>query len=693
MSIDKRLISTGAAPAGCTADALDIFGDSSCIALYGLNYDGSDAGGNYNGTPSNVTFNEPGYIDYAASFNGSSSKIDLGDVDFFQGDFTISMWFYPITNTGTDFQVLGIKRNNAAGQGDSTQEISIMLYEANQTTYPQKALFAIGGGGTNYNSLRTTNTYNFDSWNFIVAKISGTSMSVTLNGTETTGTFAGTRQNLSDEFRLGNKYGVDGDYPLEGKLDQVRIFNKALSAAEVTTLYGEVACEYTCTTDTNGFPASASSNLVAYYKLDNDATDETGSYNGTASNVTFDGGRYGASASFNGSSSYVNMGDPVALRLLGSYSISFWVKFNSTSGIQRIVNKDNANDYSGGYSIYTNGTSFEVVHSNGSYNGFAVSNAFTTGIWYNFVITFDSSNNSLKAYKNNAQVAITTTNGSLTNSGDSLFFGTFGQSSPLGQYLNGSLDQVRIFNKALSASEVSTIYEDEHQCYITVDSTDPFGDSNNIALYEFENNANDSTGSYNGTASNVTYSTDSIIGTYAASFNGSSSVINTSYTPTVANLRTVSLWFKTNTTTFAVMQSVGPYGVGSGYTWEWIYILADGTITGGYGANNGGAVYQKATTESFNDDNWHHLALTLNGVYGTGSSVKLYIDGVEPSTTTDTTWNTSISTIQGTFTLGALKEYSGPNFYYTGKLDQVRIFDRELNGDEVWKLYAEGASG
>src|SRR6056300_826784 len=76
MSIDKRLISTGP-PLVCTADTLDIFGDSSCVALYGLNYDASDAGGNYDGTPSNVTFNAPGYIDYAASFNGSSSHIDF----------------------------------------------------------------------------------------------------------------------------------------------------------------------------------------------------------------------------------------------------------------------------------------------------------------------------------------------------------------------------------------------------------------------------------------------------------------------------------------------------------------------------------------------------------------------------------------------------------------------------------------
>jgi len=212
---------------------------------------------------------------------------------------------------------------------------------------------------------------------------------------------------------------------------------------------------------------------VALYQLNGDAADVSGNYDGTATNVTYGAGQFGQAGVFNGSNSYVNMGDPAALRLLGSYSISFWVNFNSVSGIQRIINKDNANDYSGGYSIYTNGTSFEVVHSNGSYNGFAVSNAFTTGVWYNFVVTFDSSNNSLKAYKNSIEIASTTTSGSLTNSGDSLFFGAYGQSSPIGQWFNGSLDQVRFFTRALRPYEVEALYTEEY-CTPTIVPSEHF---------------------------------------------------------------------------------------------------------------------------------------------------------------------------------------------------------------------------
>src|SRR6056300_1749058 len=131
MSIDKRLISTGP-PLVCTADTLDIFGDSSCVALYGLNYDGSDAGGNYDGTATNVTFNAPGYIDYAASFNGSSSSILIsspisGTTDY---DFSFSCWFNLIgLSTNGNRQFLfgppasaseGSIRFEFAGTGSST---------------------------------------------------------------------------------------------------------------------------------------------------------------------------------------------------------------------------------------------------------------------------------------------------------------------------------------------------------------------------------------------------------------------------------------------------------------------------------------------------------------------------------------------------------------------------------------------
>ena len=58
MSLGKRLFIGGeaAADAACSTDTVDIFGDSSGIALYSLDYDASDASGNYDGKSTNVEF-------------------------------------------------------------------------------------------------------------------------------------------------------------------------------------------------------------------------------------------------------------------------------------------------------------------------------------------------------------------------------------------------------------------------------------------------------------------------------------------------------------------------------------------------------------------------------------------------------------------------------------------------------------
>ena len=66
MSLGKKLFIGG--DAACTTDTADKFGDSSGIALYSLDYDASDASGNYNGTPSNVTFGVDGQINTGAEF-------------------------------------------------------------------------------------------------------------------------------------------------------------------------------------------------------------------------------------------------------------------------------------------------------------------------------------------------------------------------------------------------------------------------------------------------------------------------------------------------------------------------------------------------------------------------------------------------------------------------------------------------
>ena len=223
-------------------------------------------------------------------------------------------------------------------------------------------------------------------------------------------------------------------------------------------------------------------------------------------------------------------------------------------------------------------------------------------------------------------------------------------------------------------------------CTDIVDNYDPFG-GNGVALYQLNGDATDVSGNYNGTATNVTYGTG-VFG-QAGVFNGSTSAINTTYTPTVANLRTVSLWFKTNSTVLGAIQSVSPYGISNNYAWEWIYMLSNGTIAAGYGASNGGAVYMKTTTNSYNDNSWHHLALTLNGVYGAGSFVQLYIDGNEVSTSIDTSNSGSISSITGTFRLGSRNRSGVDSNVFNGSIDQVRIFNTALTPLEIEALYTE----
>jgi len=60
----------------------------------------------------------------------------------------------------------------------------------------------------------------------------------------------------------------------------------------------------TTTTNTLSFPSGKTA--IATYMLDGNATDVSGNYNGTETNITYNTGQYGGAAVFNGSSSYID---------------------------------------------------------------------------------------------------------------------------------------------------------------------------------------------------------------------------------------------------------------------------------------------------------------------------------------------------------------------------------------------------
>lgn len=218
----------------CTTNVLDILDDGSCIAAYTFDGNVNDLSGNYNGTATSITYSA-GKYGQAADFNGSSSKVELPSA-LSDGSTTvancISFWF----NVGAEVT-------------SSTPNNEIMNFAQSSSNFGKIALGSTTGNFTGETFSVTsdvTNQYTYMTsnipagWNHAVVQwnSSNTKWDIYINGNaQSTSTF-GTNQQGNWALKFGNR----STLYYTGKLDQVRIFNKSLSASEVTTVYNEVAC-------------------------------------------------------------------------------------------------------------------------------------------------------------------------------------------------------------------------------------------------------------------------------------------------------------------------------------------------------------------------------------------------------------------------------------------------------------------
>ena len=128
MSFNKKFFTTGgivAASGVCNTDSHDIF--TGGVALYNLDYDASDASGNYDGTPSNVTFGVGGQIKYGARFNGSSSGVSIAatattPIDYASRVYSIAFWIN-LPAIGSSEQVI-----TKYGTNDTVRAASIIIH-------------------------------------------------------------------------------------------------------------------------------------------------------------------------------------------------------------------------------------------------------------------------------------------------------------------------------------------------------------------------------------------------------------------------------------------------------------------------------------------------------------------------------------------------------------------------------------
>jgi hypothetical protein len=169
-------------------------------------------------------------------------------------------------------------------------------------------------------------------------------------------------------------------------------------------------------------------------------------------------GRYGRALSFNGTNSYVNLGNPASLRLTGSMTWSAWVRAtaNPQNDGQIIAKSDSSAGWQLKSSRANGPQTFGVAVSrdSSSHTQRYSRTVRSLNTWYHVAGVYNAARRTLNIYVNGVLdngVLSGTVPSSQFNANTIVFIG---RRSGGGNYFNGIIDQVRIYNRALSAAEV-----------------------------------------------------------------------------------------------------------------------------------------------------------------------------------------------------------------------------------------------
>lgn len=206
------------------------------------------------------------------------------------------------------------------------------------------------------------------------------------------------------------------------------------------------------------FPTTAS----ALFQFNDNVNDTCGGTAPTPTNITYVTGKYGKAANFNGSSSKIVLDG--TSKPNGPWSISYWFNTNT-------ISKESAHylgDWTNGQYTLMIKNYYDKMYVYGySCAGSAIFNTqpligsttITTGTWFHVVVVLDNvtTSSGVTIYINGTSVGTTTLSSGMCTSGTEF---TIGWEPPVYSYMDGEIDQMRFFNAALTASQVTELYNE-----------------------------------------------------------------------------------------------------------------------------------------------------------------------------------------------------------------------------------------
>jgi hypothetical protein len=201
--------------------------------------------------------------------------------------------------------------------------------------------------------------------------------------------------------------------------------------------------------------AAANPALVAAYAFNETsgatAKDATGhGLTGTVSGATWvAAGKYGRALSFDGDKDQVTIADNTRLDLTTGMTLEAWVQPTTTSGWRTVMAKEQGDGMVYGlFGSSDTGKAAADVFTTSGFNTRATT-ALSTSTWTHVAATFNGS--TLTIYINGVASSSRSVSGPLKTSTGVL---RLGGTSALGQWFKGRIDEVRIYNKALTAAQI-----------------------------------------------------------------------------------------------------------------------------------------------------------------------------------------------------------------------------------------------
>ena len=440
-----------------------------------------------------------------------------------------------------------------------------------------------------------------------------------------------------------------------------------------------------------GYQQYGSGRPVAWWKMDeaswSSTTGEVIDSIGTNHGIGINGANTTSTAifrragKFDGSNDYVNMGLNTNLNITGKKTISAWVKTSDTNG--GIFSK-----VSWGYSLsLENGYAKGYIKEASIYSVTSTTNV-SNNVWHHIVWVFNS-NVAQYIYVDGKFEKQASASVDSSGSGTD---GRIGYDGILSNgYLNGLIDDVRIYNYALTAGQVQQIYNETAKLKINPNSSAKIKvstglvgywklDDNNALTSVIDYSGKGNTGTaYSGTATSTSVlSTSTAMVGRAMSFDGVDDKVDiTSGQIIGSGAMTISAW-------------IYPKGWGGNNLGRIVdngktIFFVENNIKPLLFSSNGGITVKSPADSAIGLNNWYHVAATRDSI----GLTNLYVNGQLSGTANES----SGTPINGTTDLIIGSRVADNNRVFNGLIDEVKIWNYARSAEQIKQDYERGLKG